>query len=452
MRFVAAPEYPVFPTRERPLKPYEAVVLATARDAPGGRVVRARRGRARHPHARAGAGRRARADPGRDADPARVPGGGAGLPPYAVGARMPRTAAGRRCGARLTRSFEPGVRRGRDELNETRAPARPATGGAAARRDQRAAVPGRHVPAARVPARAGPRRPRRRAAAVGAAVRAAWSRLRASAAGAGGAVDRPGPRAPAAARRARRAWPASRCGCWRRGTGGRCRCRSRCRQRAAGRVGVLLAARCPSATLVICHAGHGTLVRALACGCPWWRAPRRRHGRERGPGRLGRGRGAAAVAAAEPADAAAGGAAGAGGPRAGRAGAGARRPGRRVNDGAERAASWSRSWLESSRSMRRLGERRTYSISSGASLCTRSIGSPVQLHRSITACSSVTSQARQIAPFSVQRSRSSILTFAATVSSGCASGAAAGGRRRAGFLPGPVLRSRASPGSSARRR
>ena len=30
MSFVAAPEYPVFPTRERPLKPYEAVVLATA--------------------------------------------------------------------------------------------------------------------------------------------------------------------------------------------------------------------------------------------------------------------------------------------------------------------------------------------------------------------------------------------------------------------------------------
>src|SRR5205823_1300261 len=30
MRFSPAPEYPVFPTRERPLKPYEAVVQATA--------------------------------------------------------------------------------------------------------------------------------------------------------------------------------------------------------------------------------------------------------------------------------------------------------------------------------------------------------------------------------------------------------------------------------------
>ena len=29
MSFVPAPEYPVFPTRERPLKPYEAVVRAT---------------------------------------------------------------------------------------------------------------------------------------------------------------------------------------------------------------------------------------------------------------------------------------------------------------------------------------------------------------------------------------------------------------------------------------
>jgi hypothetical protein len=30
MRFAAAPEYQVFPTRERPLKPYAAAVLASA--------------------------------------------------------------------------------------------------------------------------------------------------------------------------------------------------------------------------------------------------------------------------------------------------------------------------------------------------------------------------------------------------------------------------------------
>ena len=34
MSFVAAPEYPVFPTRDRPLSPYEAIVLATAQTRP----------------------------------------------------------------------------------------------------------------------------------------------------------------------------------------------------------------------------------------------------------------------------------------------------------------------------------------------------------------------------------------------------------------------------------
>ena len=37
MQFVAAPEYPVFPTRERPLTPYEAVVAGDAGDPPGDR-------------------------------------------------------------------------------------------------------------------------------------------------------------------------------------------------------------------------------------------------------------------------------------------------------------------------------------------------------------------------------------------------------------------------------
>ena len=34
MRFAAAPEYPVFPTRERPLQPYQAVVRAAAETRP----------------------------------------------------------------------------------------------------------------------------------------------------------------------------------------------------------------------------------------------------------------------------------------------------------------------------------------------------------------------------------------------------------------------------------
>ena len=39
MRFYPAPEYQVFPTRERPLKPYEAVVQRRRRDAPGDRAT-----------------------------------------------------------------------------------------------------------------------------------------------------------------------------------------------------------------------------------------------------------------------------------------------------------------------------------------------------------------------------------------------------------------------------
>ena len=45
MTFSAAPEYQVFPTRERPLKPYEAAVVAARVDA----VVRARRSRPTSP-------------------------------------------------------------------------------------------------------------------------------------------------------------------------------------------------------------------------------------------------------------------------------------------------------------------------------------------------------------------------------------------------------------------
>src|SRR4051794_41878303 len=39
MTFAAAPEYQVFPTRERPLKPYEAAGRAAAETPPGGRAV-----------------------------------------------------------------------------------------------------------------------------------------------------------------------------------------------------------------------------------------------------------------------------------------------------------------------------------------------------------------------------------------------------------------------------
>lgn len=121
MRFLPAPEYPVFPTRERPLKPYEAVVLATAQTARAMAEC--------DPHVVVHdiltlAPAMAAAQQGRPAAtliPHVNPMGAPGLAPYALGARPPRT----RFGARIWRAFEApverGLRHGRAELNETRA-------------------------------------------------------------------------------------------------------------------------------------------------------------------------------------------------------------------------------------------------------------------------------------------------------------------------------------------
>jgi UDP:flavonoid glycosyltransferase YjiC (YdhE family) len=120
MAFAAAPEYHVFPTRERPLKPYEAVVRATGstrplvaslrpdvvvadiltlapalaaelEDLPVATVI---------PHV----------------DPRSEP----GWPPYSLGARLPRTAVGRRLWGFAARATDAGLEHGRRELNETR--------------------------------------------------------------------------------------------------------------------------------------------------------------------------------------------------------------------------------------------------------------------------------------------------------------------------------------------
>ena len=122
MAFAPAPEYHVFPTQERPLKPYEAVVRATGETRPLVAELAPGRGGRRHPDAGAGAGRRARGRAGGDADPARRPALGAGLPPYSIGARLPRTAArAAAVGRASTRWSSRGLELGRDELNETRA-------------------------------------------------------------------------------------------------------------------------------------------------------------------------------------------------------------------------------------------------------------------------------------------------------------------------------------------
>jgi UDP:flavonoid glycosyltransferase YjiC (YdhE family) len=121
LRFAAAPEYHVFPTAERPLKPYEAVRRATgvtralvAAEAPDV-VVSDILTLAPALAAELEGIPRATLIPHID------PRGAPGAPPFSIGARLPRTAAGRR----LWSAFDPliarGLQLGRSELNETRA-------------------------------------------------------------------------------------------------------------------------------------------------------------------------------------------------------------------------------------------------------------------------------------------------------------------------------------------
>jgi len=120
MQFVAAPEYPVFPTREQPLQPYEAVVRAAAetrasvRDAAPQVVV----------HdiltlAPAMAGE-LEGLPVATLIPHVHPAGAPGFPPYALGARLPRTTIGRTGWRAFAPLVELGLKRGRAELNDTR--------------------------------------------------------------------------------------------------------------------------------------------------------------------------------------------------------------------------------------------------------------------------------------------------------------------------------------------
>jgi UDP:flavonoid glycosyltransferase YjiC (YdhE family) len=120
MAFAAAPEYHVFPTQERPLKPYEAVVRATSvtrdvvRDARPDVVV------ADILTLAPALAAELEGVPWATVVPHVDPRGAAGFPPYSLGARLPRTPAGRR----LWRAFDPligrGLELGRTELNETR--------------------------------------------------------------------------------------------------------------------------------------------------------------------------------------------------------------------------------------------------------------------------------------------------------------------------------------------
>jgi UDP:flavonoid glycosyltransferase YjiC (YdhE family) len=120
MRFVAAPEYATFPTPQQPVKPYEPVVMAatqTRREvaafAPDVVV---------HDILTLGPWLAAELEsvPVATLVPHLYPVGMPGLPPYAFGARIPRTAVGRTLWRAFDRPVRAGLRQGRDELNEAR--------------------------------------------------------------------------------------------------------------------------------------------------------------------------------------------------------------------------------------------------------------------------------------------------------------------------------------------
>ena len=120
MRFEPAPEYHVFPTRERPLKPYEAVVRATghtrplvagfAPDAVVADILTLAPALAAE----------LEGVPVATVIPHLDPRTERGWPPFSSGARLPRTAVGLGLWGGLSRVTDAGLERGRRELNETR--------------------------------------------------------------------------------------------------------------------------------------------------------------------------------------------------------------------------------------------------------------------------------------------------------------------------------------------
>lgn len=120
MRFLASPEYHVFPTLERPLKPYEAVVRATVTTRE--RIAEVDPDVVVHDIltlAPALAGE-LEGVPVATLVPHLYPVAGPAFPPYALGARLPATRAGRWFWSAWQGPLEAGLRQGRRELNETR--------------------------------------------------------------------------------------------------------------------------------------------------------------------------------------------------------------------------------------------------------------------------------------------------------------------------------------------
>jgi len=397
MRFVPAPEYPLFGGSLDPFDMYKAVVLST----PETREVVAsfRPDAVIHDIltlAPAMAGE-LEGVPVATLVPHVYPVGAPGLPPYALGARLPRTRVGRGAWSAVARTTQGGLRRGREQLNATRASlGLPAVdrlhGGLSEGLSLVGTFPqieyprrwpaGTHVvgplmweppfPAVDPPPGDGPLV----LVAPSTAQDPDHRLLRAALAGLGDEPIR------VLATWNRRPLPPdepvtvpgnTRLVEW-----------------------VSYAKTMPACSVVVCHAGHGTMARALACGCPvvavphcgdmaenaaradWAGVGVRLPWRLLGPRTL---RLAVRRALAERSLAA----------RAHGLAAGAA-----ARDGASRAADLVERFAVGARQSS--GRVRRNSISSGESPSTTSIRSPMQLHSSTTARSAVTSSGRQVAP------------------------------------------------------
>jgi UDP:flavonoid glycosyltransferase YjiC (YdhE family) len=120
MRFVAAPEYPVFPTMERPMTMYEAVVRATAQTRPAVAAARPDAVVADILTLAPALAGELEGVPVATLIPHVHPAPPTGAPPYSFGARWPRTPLGQRLWRTLDPLVEKGLRWGQRELNETR--------------------------------------------------------------------------------------------------------------------------------------------------------------------------------------------------------------------------------------------------------------------------------------------------------------------------------------------
>ena len=120
MRFVPAPEYPVFPTPEQPIEPYEIVHRAAAETRE--QIQAARAEVVVHDILTLAPALAGELEGLAVATliPHLYPVTGPGHPPYAIGARLPRTRVGRELWHRLGVRMEGGLRLGRDQLNATR--------------------------------------------------------------------------------------------------------------------------------------------------------------------------------------------------------------------------------------------------------------------------------------------------------------------------------------------